>query len=54
LGTIPQLRTILAEDSGARTTVLFADLAGSTELYESAGDVAALAAIEQLRARLNI
>jgi adenylate cyclase len=33
--------------------VLFADLAGSTKLYESAGDVTALAAIEQCIGRLR-
>src|SRR5438309_114341 len=32
-------------DAGRQTTVLFADVAGSTKLYETAGDVIALEAI---------
>lgn len=40
-------------DQGRRTTVLFADVSGSTKLYESEGDQAALAAIERCVAHMR-
>lgn len=44
-----QGRLLLADspEQGAATTILFADVSGSTRLYESAGDTAAHAAIEK-------
>jgi adenylate cyclase len=40
-------------DSSRQTTVLFADVSGSTKLYETSGDVVALAAIDGAMAQLK-
>src|SRR2546422_11668031 len=41
------------EEPGRQTTVLFADVSGSTRLYETAGDAAALDAIGRCIERLS-
>src|SRR5256886_14362274 len=41
------------EERSRQTTVLFADVSGSTQLYETAGDVAALDAIGLCIGRLS-
>src|SRR5207245_618293 len=41
------------EERSRQTTVLFADVSGSTRLYETAGDAAALDAIDRKSTRLN-